>query len=524
MDGLKPIDDLGDFGYARDSSEKTVQILTNDEGNRRALSGLLTDHFDVLTAPDVREADLFVVDNQVMPTYYEPLREHVEASHPIFVPVVVIRRPDESRSIDFFEPIPSTGPILVDAELEAPITKPTLIRRVHSLLERRNQSINHRDREQRVKRLLEATRTVMNTDDRDDVIQFTADVTNNILGFSSTVIRILEDDTFVPRVVSESASYHMGSRPDYPLDPNDNPVARAFVRGEPMVYPNFDQLDDGYDRQSAASGMYAPIGDYGVLSVVETEVQAFDRSDVGFASVLAANATSALDRIEYEKRLQRRERTQQIVTRVLRHNIRNDLNTIMGYAEMLDEYLSGTATDRTQQIIESAEELLETSTNTRHISRYTGLTETSVRSLSSLVEESIEQVLENEPSVEIERELATPCPARVCEGFSLAVNNLLENAIQHNDSTNPLISVRIQCDDRPKVIVEDNGPGIPDTELKPLESDEERPLEHISGTGLWLVKILVENSDGDIAFEKTSNGTRVVMSLEPPTSDAETVY
>lgn len=238
----------------------------------------------------------------------------------------------------------------------------------------------------------------------------------------------------------------------------------------------------------------------------------------GFASVLAANAKSALDRVEYENRLERRERTQQIITRVLRHNIRNNLNTITGYAGMLEAELPGEQTMRARSIIESANELLETSTNTRHISRYTANTDTKNRDLAPVVEESIRTFREEFPSVDVERDVESPCRAKLCEGFSLAVDNILENAVKHNDSSEPWISVRLTCTEQPQLMIEDNGPGIPENELKPLQTGEEEPLQHLSGTGLWLVKLLVENADGDITFEETETGTRVTVTLEPPLS------
>ncbi|MGM0397929.1 MAG: ATP-binding protein [Halobacteriota archaeon] len=436
--------------------------------------------------------------------------------HPVFVPVVVIRQPGESLSVDLPEPVPSNEPLLVNVELEAPVTRRVLVRCVYSLLGRRRQSVQNRARERRIKDLLEATRSIMNTNDRENVMQFTADVTKDILGFSSTVIRLLERDVFVPKVVSQTASTILGSRENYPLDPDDNPVARAFVRKESIVYPDFDRLDDGYDRQSAASGMYVPIGEYGVLSVVETDVNAFDRSDVGMASVLAANAKSALDRIEYEQQLERRERTQQIVSRVLRHNIRNSLNTITGYGEILEDELTDIRAQHARTIIDSAEKLLRTSTNTHLISRYTGTAETEVRDLAAVVDESVTIFREQYPSVDVEQDVVSPCRARVSDGFSLAVDNLLENAVEHNDAADPRLSVRLACTEGPTLVVEDNGPGIPENELQSLDSDEEAPLAHLSGTGLWLVKLLVENADGTIEIEETSSGTRATIRLDLP--------
>ncbi|MFB6133310.1 MAG: sensor histidine kinase, partial [Halanaeroarchaeum sp.] len=189
-----------------------------------------------------------------------------------------------------------------------------------------------------------------------------------------------------------------------------------------------------------------------------------------------------------------------------------------GSARMLETELSGEEARRAGAIIEAANELLETSDNTRHISRYTANSETKVRDVSPIVKSSIRTLRETFPSVEVDRDIAVPCRARIAEGFSLAVDNLLENAVKHNDANDPWISVRLRCAEHPELVVEDDGPGIPESELKPLETGEEQPLEHVSGTGLWLVKLLVENSNGTIAFDETDDGTRVTVSLDgPPT-------
>lgn len=61
------------------------------------------------------------------------------------------------------------------------------------------------------------------------------------------------------------------------------------------------------------------------------------------------------------------------------------------------------------------------------------------------------------------------------------------------------------------MIVEDDGPGIPDLETQPIDRSEETSLEHANGTGLWLVKWIVDASDGALSFERTAGGTRVVI-------------
>lgn len=96
-----------------------------------------------------------------------------------------------------------------------------------------------------------------------------------------------------------------------------------------------------------------------------------------------------------------------------------------------------------------------------------------------------------------------------------AVANVVENALEHHSGDSPpAVDVTAQVDgDTVALVVEDDGPGVPQNEIKVIERETETDLEHGSGVGLWLVKWVVEESGGILDIENTGNGTRVTIEL-----------
>lgn len=105
------------------------------------------------------------------------------------------------------------------------------------------------------------------------------------------------------------------------------------------------------------------------------------------------------------------------------------------------------------------------------------------------------------------------------ETLSLAVGELLENAIEHTeDPVQISVSITPAVNDRDWVdlTVEDNGSGIPMDEITALDGGKETQLQHASGLGLWFVKWLVNRYEGSLSFEHPdSGGNAVTISLQP---------
>ncbi|MFB6228017.1 MAG: sensor histidine kinase, partial [Halobacteriales archaeon] len=101
-----------------------------------------------------------------------------------------------------------------------------------------------------------------------------------------------------------------------------------------------------------------------------------------------------------------------------------------------------------------------------------------------------------------------PARVRLNEGlFRFALGNLIENAIEHSDASNPRIEIRGTVTDAGiELVVADDGPGIPEAELAVLESGQEDPLAHATSLGLWGANWAVQTLGGDLSLGTSDLG------------------
>jgi PAS domain S-box-containing protein len=123
----------------------TIELVVTQDANRKAISKLLPEQYDIETPAetengDLSDSDLYLVDERDFSTYYGKLESRVIESDPLFCPVLLISRPD-SNVTDLLSDPTDEGPMIVDQILEAPLTQTTLLRTLESLLARREQSI-----------------------------------------------------------------------------------------------------------------------------------------------------------------------------------------------------------------------------------------------------------------------------------------------------------------------------------------------------------------------------------------------
>jgi len=110
----------------------------------------------------------------------------------------------------------------------------------------------------------------------------------------------------------------------------------------------------------------------------------------------------------------------------------------------------------------------------------------------------VEQTLakaENEfPESDVTAEFRTEETANIADdGVSIAIWNLVENAIGHNGREQPEVEIVVtggSADGHSTTNIEirDNGPGIPREEKTVINRGDEDALSHGSGIGLWVVK------------------------------------
>lgn len=127
-----------------------IQLLINEDSNRHALATLLESHHTPIIDTEVRDADLYLIDDRALPRYREAIETHKRKHHPVFCPVVLIRREHTQISSELPEPDATSGPLIVNEILTAPVEKAVLFRRLSNLLIRRNQTKELQEKTERL--------------------------------------------------------------------------------------------------------------------------------------------------------------------------------------------------------------------------------------------------------------------------------------------------------------------------------------------------------------------------------------
>lgn len=205
-----------------------------------------------------------------------------------------------------------------------------------------------------------------------------------------------------------------------------------------------------------------------------------------------------------------------VLNRILRHNIRNEATLIAGYADLLDP--DEDECEHVDLIAERARTLSTLGEKARHVTPDPERTASRRRAdVVPIVRTVVEEFRADHPEATISFDPATDVTALIDSTTSLetAVENLLENAVEHHDRPDPEVSVTVDADQSTAVITTaDDGPGIPPVERAVLSADSETPLEHGSGLGLWLVHWLVTGCGGSLSFgENEPRGSVVTIKL-----------
>jgi len=291
-------------------------------------------------------------------------------------------------------------------------------------------------------------------------------------------------------------------------DIDDSPQGSAFLRQETLVYESSDNVDIGPFEVA----MYVPIGVHGVLGVGKLDSRSFTESEQKFTEILAEHVRVTLSQVRRENEL---TFLSDVLSRVLRHNVRNELQPVTAFAEILSDRLSGEEREIARKIQSKASDVVQKSEKARVIEKVMKGQKTRTElDIISYIEQTIELVEDQHPDAEITTTLSEEAVATGLPTIGHSIDELVENAIIHNDSDTPTVDIHVRSDeDGITVKIADNGPGISESEIDIIRRQDEMDLSHGSGVGLYLANWIVERSGGTLEFETGASGTTVTMEL-----------
>jgi signal transduction histidine kinase len=243
---------------------------------------------------------------------------------------------------------------------------------------------------------------------------------------------------------------------------------------------------------------------------------------LGDVHATAGSLVVLRDVTELRRREQELARLKSVMSRFLRHNLRNDLNVVMLRASEIaddgDDHAAAAA-----DIHEMATQLVEKSRKARVVEQVidNGERRTTVDAAADL-RRAVADVARSHPSVAFETAIPEHLWTRAVPFCYEAFRNVLENAARHSDASEP--RVRVEATDEHGVVhltISDNGSGIPDAEIRELGRPDEEHLEHGSGIGLYLVDWIVDKSGGTLAFADDNTTVELIFEAATPPDDAD---
>jgi len=209
-----------------------------------------------------------------------------------------------------------------------------------------------------------------------------------------------------------------------------------------------------------------------------------------------------------------REQRLAVLNRILRHNLRNDLNVASGYLEVVADGVDDEGyADMLATAKRNTDSVLELGDKARMVERTLETDDMGTESIpvADLVDH-IADLLVADHGGSVANE--------VSEAFAVETNrqllesvlaNLIENGLEHGGG-----AVTVSASDTgatARIEVSDSGEGIPDHELSVIEQGKETDLEHGSGIGLWLVEWGATALGGSVTYETGPEGTTATVEL-----------
>jgi len=217
--------------------------------------------------------------------------------------------------------------------------------------------------------------------------------------------------------------------------------------------------------------------------------------------------TDVTESERYRRRIEEKSEQLEALNRVVRHDIRNDMNVVIGWGEALEPHVDEGGDDILQRMLRAANNTVELTAVAREfVESLAGEEEPELKAVDvrERLSAEFETARESYPELRLFTPDAVPeVSVQANEMLSSVFRNLLNNAVQHSDKET--LEVTVTVEERPETVVvrvADNGPGIPDERKESVFGKGEKGLDSEgTGIGLYLVHALVEQYGGSVWVE-----------------------
>jgi len=210
---------------------------------------------------------------------------------------------------------------------------------------------------------------------------------------------------------------------------------------------------------------------------------------------------------------------------LLRHEVLNTANVIVGYTDLLLTDFEGDEDDRhrLERIGRQSRKMTDVIQDVRLLLQTAGQqAEFEPVDVVDVLQAELLALEDKHPDVAVEASWPDRAFVSADDLLARVFSNLLSNAVEHNDRSDPSVGITVEATpDEVRVSIADNGPGV-SAHVRETLFDQSHRGDH--GLGLYLVQRLVERYDGSVTLADTGpDGSTFVVELpraepEPPTA------
>jgi signal transduction histidine kinase len=217
-----------------------------------------------------------------------------------------------------------------------------------------------------------------------------------------------------------------------------------------------------------------------------------------------------------QTQVRQHEQRLEVINRILRHNIRNELNIIQGHLRLIEDSDSvpNPVEDSAEVALDRVMQMLDMADKARHVQKTPKSSTVEAVRLDSVIERAITEVTATYPDADITVSDGQDVSVLADTNLDLAITEALSNGIEHQTQDPPTISLTVSAPTQQTVLIEVSNPGsISELDRQAIQRESEKPLDHGTGLGLCLIRWIVENSHGSVTFSDT-DGEQTTLRIE----------
>ena len=239
---------------------------------------------------------------------------------------------------------------------------------------------------------------------------------------------------------------------------------------------------------------------YGVMIIGKHGFYSLSREDRSFIDLLNSHLSLSLKNLESVRRLSSSKNFQELLVRILAHDLKTHMAVIRGYADLLDETPNKEYLFEIKNVVDNVLEIIDKMKLFSKLDVERINTAKNMENVLDLIEDTILLVKNKNPAAKIRVSGENATVLCYPTLFKEMLYNLINNAFTHGAKE---VSVSIKEKEKKVIIrVADNGPGIPPEIREKIFDPFFKYKSDGSGLGLAIVMRIVEMHNGKLWFDE----------------------